>query len=259
MWLSRLGGNRAPAGGVRGGVTTPTTVGAAADATERPVPTSTAPRRRHRRVAFVAAGAVVLLVAAGALVGIRASSADPDVATADRSADRDAARPVTDAPTNRLASIAIQREADGGVNVTFTFEAPLPAALPQPIPDIDSVPRELDGVAYTTQQGGPGAVIHQCDTWHGGFSPLPLETGSVDVFFPASWAPADFDPFEDVPVYTGVRPDEDVPPGEWNGKFVGCGPHEGHFQYSVWAPPSDDLDDVSAYVTASTLVVEIRP
>ena len=63
-----------------------------------------------------------------------------------------------------------------------------------------------------------------------------------------------------VPIDNDVRPEDDLEPGGTPGKIVGCGPYEGYIQYSIWAPASDDLDHVSAYVTNSNdLVLEIRP
>ena len=204
-------------------------------------------------------GAVgVLAVAAfgGALLILRVSADDPDVALGDSGAGPETAPSRTAAQANALMTIAVQPDVDGGENIVFAFEAPLPASPPQPVPGIETLPHELTGIAYATQRGGPGASIHVCSARHFGFQPLPPETGSVDVFIPASWMPPGFGP-TDVPIDNGVR---DLEPGGTPGKIVGCGPYNGYVQYSIWAPASDDLEDVNAHVTSSDrLVVEIRP
>jgi hypothetical protein len=205
-------------------------------------------------------GAVAVLAVAtsgGALLALRVSADDPDVALGDPGAGGETAPSPTGAQANPLMTIAVQPDVEEGENIVFTFEAPLPTSPPQPVPGIETLPHELTGIAYTTQRGGPEASIHVCRTRHFGFQPLPPETGSVDVFIPAAWMPPGFDP-TDVPIDNGVRPD--LEPSGTPGKIVGCGPYNGYVQYSIWSPASDDLEDVNAHLTSSDrLVVEIRP
>lgn len=207
-------------------------------------------RRRRRR--YARSGVAVLAVAllGGALVTVRASD-DADVMVGEPGPGQD------DSRANPLLSIAVERDVDGGEDIVFTFVEPLPRDRLRPISGVDALDMGHGGIQYTTQD--VEGAIHVCESRHFGFEPIPPPTGSVDVFIPAAWMAPAFNPNE-VPIDMDVRA-EDAPEADGTpGKIVGCGPYSGYIQYSIWAPASDDLDDVSAYVTSSNrLVVEIRP
>lgn len=213
--------------------------------------------RRRRRRRMLSSGAVLAVVLLGGALVTAQASDDPDVAVSNRGVGQQGPSTAQGTSVNPLVSVAVQREVEGGENVVFTFEAPLPAHPPQPIAGIESLDPERDGIFYTTQ--GAEDAIQVCESRHFDFQPVPPPTGSVDLFFPAAWMAPTFNPSE-VPIDNDVRPEDALEPGGTPGKIVGCGPYEGYIQYSIWAPVSDDLEDVSAYVMSSNhLVLEIRP
>lgn len=214
-------------------------------------------RRRRRRRALSAAAVVAVVLLGGAVVFAPASD-EADVAVGEPGAGDEPSSAVDGTHANPLVSIAVERGVEGGENIVFTFESSLHSDQPRSIPGVESLGAAPAGIVYTTQ--GVDEAIQVCESRHFGWQPVPPPTGSVDVFIPAAWMAPGFDPIK-VPIDTGMRPEDDpLEPGGTPGKIVGCGPYAGYVQYSIWAPASDDIEHVNAYITGtSRLVVEIRP
>ena len=106
---------------------------------------------------------------------------------------------------------------------------------------------DAPGIAYTVQ---PSSKLYVCESWHAN---ALAPTGSVDVLIPTDWWRSGAEPGAHELDY-----DDSI---RHPGKIVGCGPYMGYMQYSIWAPPSDDRQDVEVRVSddRTRLVVSIRP
>lgn len=149
-----------------------------------------------------------------------------------------------------VRAIEVRPGSDGGEDVVFVFDRPLPDDRVTYSPDITDI--DVPGIAYATQDSSEMLVCS--DTHYNATAP----TGSIDVLIPSDWWRSGA-PVHNVP--TRYVPPLESLPDYHPGKIVGCGPYNGYIQYSIWGPPSDDPNDIDVSVRADStrLVVQIQP
>lgn len=201
-------------------------------------------RRRQSRRAALAAVPVVALLAVGGALWAASDDHGTDVATG---ADPTDTADSTGGPDPIDPQLTVERtEVVGGsggtVRVVMEFDGALPVGGASYVEDLAAA--GTDAISWTTQN--PDGVAVCADTH---FFPEPAE-GTVDLLIPAAWFAAGEE--------THTSPLETI---DNPAKFVVCGPHEGHYQYSIWGPVSADPADVTVTIDRdrTRLTVEISP
>lgn len=158
----------------------------------------------------------------------------------------------TDRSSIAVRSIEIRAGVHGGEDLAFVLTGDLPDDRVTYARDIEDF--DAPGIAYAVQDASEFVV---CGDRHFDRS---ASTGSIDVLIPSEWWISGA-PVHEVPYIWD--PPVDSLPDEVNspGKIIGCGPHNGYMQYSIWSPASDDPDDVRVSVqhNPTRLVVSVRP
>lgn len=216
------------------------------------------------RLRWLMPAAAVLVVSAGiwGVWSVTNNGSDAPLATSPPTSqtrvpagdeDRTAAGGGSD-PALSVQTIEIHTGLDGGEDVVFVFDGQLPDNRVTYAPNIKDF--DAPGIAYAVQDP---SEIWVCDDRHFDFGP-GASAGSIDILIPSEWwtsgAPVHEVPTMYVPPLDSNRDSINSP-----GKIVGCGPYNGYIQYSIWAPASDDPDDIRVSVQddSTRLVVAVRP
>jgi hypothetical protein len=194
-------------------------------------------RWRRRRVGTGGVLGVLALVIA-AVLGQRSA---PDVSTNAVGPPLAPARPVDVERIDAYGGVI------GTARIVVHFDGPVPGDAPRYVDDIEHP--DAPGIVYTTQR--PDRVM-VCQNRHS----FPSERGTVDVLIPTAWlAPGTRG--TEIPLKAHDNP----------AKVPVCGgpddvwPLDRYVQVAIWAPESDDPDDVSATISpdGTELVVEMQP